>query len=394
MRRKLMDHQNEHRENIEAFQRELLKWYRNNKRSMPWRDIENPYYTWVSEIMLQQTRVDTVIPYFLTFIAKYPTVKDLARGEEEDLLKLWEGLGYYSRVKNMKIAAAEVVKEYGGVFPKDRKTLQTLKGIGEYTAGAIASIAYEQKEPAVDGNVLRVMTRITGNHGDIKLGKTKKEITDQVRRLLPEKDLGDFNQGLIELGAVLCTSAKEPECLICPVSEFCAAFEKNLQGVLPVKGKAVKKRLEKKTVILFTHQDKVFLRKREDRGLLAGLWEFPNVEGHLKGRALEKILTAEDHLLKENLRVQKITRLEDSKAVFSHIQWNLIAYQVDLQRVESGHLKINEDRINEDRINKESEILEVPGEELMKEGRWIPREIIRRDYSIASAFKAYRKEVM
>ncbi len=376
---------------------------------MPWRDIENPYYTWVSEIMLQQTRVDTVIPYFLRFVEKYPTVKDLAKGEEEELLKLWEGLGYYSRVKNMKIAAKEVVEKYEGVFPKELKSLQSLKGIGEYTAGAIASIAYEKKEPAVDGNVMRVMTRITGNHGDIKLGKTKKEITAKVRQLLPEKSLGDFNQGLIELGAVLCTSAKEPDCGICPVSEFCVAFEKNLQGLLPVKGKATKKRLEKKTVVILTHRDKIFLRKREDKGLLAGLWEFPHVQGHLKEPALKNILKRENHIAEKNLKVQNIIRLEDSKAVFSHIQWNLMAYQVNLELRESPEEKhrgkdfkvegnvIEHDNLGESldlRIKEESESMGVSGEDLMNKGCWLSKDLIRRDYSIASAFKAYRKEVL
>ncbi len=384
MRRALIDSQKPNQKNIEAFQRGLLQWYQNNKRTMPWRDIENPYYTWVSEVMLQQTRVDTVIPYFLRFIEKYPTVKDLAKGDDEDLLKLWEGLGYYSRVKNMKIAAGEVMEKYDGVFPKERKELESLKGIGEYTAGAIASIAYEQKEPAVDGNVLRVMTRITGNHGDIKLGKIKREITDGVRKLLPEENLGDFNQGLIELGAVLCTSAKAPDCENCPVSEFCLAFEKNLQGVLPVKGKAIKKRLEKKTVLIFTHKDKLFLRKRKDKGLLAGLWEFPNMEGHLKQEALKEILDREPHLADENLAVENITQLEDSKAVFSHIQWNLTAYQVDLKSTE---VPLEALRTKEDRSS-----YELPKEEVMDKGRWIPKETVRKDYSIASAFKAYRKE--
>ncbi|NBG87260.1 A/G-specific adenine glycosylase [Isachenkonia alkalipeptolytica] len=386
MRRKLIENQKPNRKNIEAFQRSLLQWYQKNKRTMPWRDIENPYYTWVSEIMLQQTRVDTVIPYFLRFIEKYPTVKDLAKGEDEDLLKLWEGLGYYSRVKNMKIAAREVVEKYDGVFPKERKALESLKGIGEYTAGAIASIAYEQKEPAVDGNVLRVMTRITGNHGDIKLGKTKKEITHGVRKLLPEENLGDFNQGLIELGAVLCTTAKAPDCEICPVSEFCLAFEKNLQGALPVKGKAMKKRLEKKTVLIFTYKEQLFLRKREERGLLAGLWEFPNIKGHIKEEALKEILEKEQHLAEENLTVENITRLEDSKAVFSHIQWNLMAYQVNLKSSEGPPEGL--------RIKEDKNYLELPVEEVMDNGRWIPREEVRKDYSIASAFKAYRKEVL
>ena len=415
MRRKLMDGQKHNRKIIEAFQQELLTWYQKNKRTMPWRDIENPYYTWVSEIMLQQTRVETVIPYFLRFIEKYPGVKDLAKAQDEDLLKLWEGLGYYSRVKNMKIAAVEVVEKYGGVFPKDFKNLQSLKGIGEYTAGAIASIAYEQKEPAVDGNVMRLMTRITGNSGDIKLGKTKKEIRDQVRHLLPEKNLGDFNQGLIELGAVICTSAKKPDCESCPVSEFCVAFEKNLQGELPVKGKGIKKRLEKKTVVILTHRDKIFLRKREDKGLLAGLWEFPNMEGHVRIGALEKFLDREYYLEKENLEVQRITKLEDSKAVFSHIQWNLIAYQVELvsgkmdkgkscpktvlqegtmNEYDSVGENDNDEEISCVETKQEGENLDIPGEDLLKKGRWVSKEVIRREYSIASAFKTYRKEVL
>jgi len=307
------------------------------------------------------------------------------------------------------------VEQYDGVFPKDFKSLKALKGIGEYTAGAIASIAYEQREPAVDGNVMRVVTRITGNSGDIKLGKTKKEITEEVRKLLPEDNIGDFNQGLIELGAVMCTSAKKPDCEICPVSEFCVAYEKNLQGVLPVKGKGIKKRLEKKTVVILTHRDKIFLRKREDKGLLAGLWEFPNIEGHLRKGALEKLLDRESCFEKENLEVGKITKLEDSKAVFSHIQWNLIAYQVELVATkkdkEKSHAK---DTLEEDtgseygRVGKtdnteepgqlniieDPELLDIYEEDLMEKGRWISKEVIRQEYSIASAFKTYRKEVL
>ncbi len=386
MRRELMDNQKPNRKNIEAFQQNLLQWYQKNKRTMPWRDIENPYYTWISEIMLQQTRVDTVIPYFLRFIEKYPRVHDLAKGKDEDLLKLWEGLGYYSRVKNMKIAAGEVVEKYDGVFPKNPKELQSLKGIGEYTAGAIASIAYEQKEPAVDGNVLRVMTRITGNFGDIKLGKTKKEITEGVRALLPEENLGDFNQGLIELGAVLCTAPKAPDCEGCPVSDFCVAFDKNLQGVLPVKSKGNKKRLEKKTVLIFTHKDQLFLRKRREQGLLPGLWEFPNVQGHIKEGALKEALDQEPRLIEKNLVVENITPLKDSKAVFSHIQWNLMAYQVDLKYNGAPRQDVG--------IKEDKRGYPLWKEELMNNGRWIPKEEIRRDYSIASAFKTYRKEVL
>lgn len=386
MRRELFNGEKENKKNIEDFQKKLLQWYQENKRRMPWRDIENPYYTWVSEIMLQQTRVETVIPYFLRFVEKYPTVKDLAKGEEEELLKLWEGLGYYSRVKNMKIAAAQVMEKYQGVFPKDRKELQSLKGIGEYTAGAIASIAFEEKEPAVDGNVLRVISRITGNHGDIKLGKTKKKITDDVLQLLPDQNLGDFNQGLIELGAVLCTSAKKPHCHICPVGEFCIAFEKNLQEVLPVKGKAGEKRLEKKTLLIFTYEDRIFLCKRPEKGLLAGLWEFPNSTGHLKEEALKEALDRELPFNKENLRVENITRLKDSKAVFSHIQWDLIAYRVDL--------KVSEAQEKDMRVKEKSPSYEVFLKNLRERGRWVPKEDVRKDYSIASAFKAYRKEVL
>lgn len=393
----------EDKNQILKFQQSLLIWYRKHKRSMPWRDIKNPYYTWVSEIMLQQTRVDTVIPYFQRFIEKYPTVEDLAGAEDEDLLKLWEGLGYYSRVKNMKIAAKEVVEVYKGEFPKDTESLQGLKGIGEYTAGAIASIAFEQRAPAVDGNVLRVMTRITGNKGDIKLGKTKKEITEKVRALLPEKNLGDFNQGLIELGAVICTSGKAPKCLDCPVSRFCTAFEKNLQGEIPVKSKAIKKRLEKKTVLILKYGDKIFIRKREGRGLLAGLWEFPNLEGHLKKPALSRILENESFLKEENLEVYKITRLTESKAVFSHIQWNLIAYQVELGSKESSNKNsavkpprknLSVESGNALRIQEKNPLLQEISKDLLEDGRWVSKEKIKEEYSIASAFKAYRKEVL
>lgn len=260
----------------------LLEWYQKNKRTLPWRDKNNAYYTWVSEIMLQQTRVEAVKPYFERFIKELPNPEALAKCPEKKLMKLWEGLGYYNRVRNMQKAAAEIVEKYGGQLPADYKELLSLPGIGSYTAGAIASIAYQIPVSAVDGNVLRVVSRITLNEEDIMKQSVRKKIEEQLNEIIPESEAGDFNQALMELGAVVCIPNDVAKCEECPLRRMCGAYSLGKVMELPVKAKKKERRIEERTVIVIQDGEKVAIRKREAKGLLAGLYELPNIKGHLK----------------------------------------------------------------------------------------------------------------
>lgn len=220
-----------------GFSRDLLAWYDLQKRDLPWRINRDPYRVWISEIMLQQTRVDTVKPYYRNFMEKFPTIQALAEAPEEDVLKAWEGLGYYSRARNLQTAAREVKANYGGVVPDTPKEIAKLKGVGSYTAGAILSIAYEKPEPAVDGNVMRVFSRLLYMEDDIAKPATRVKFEHLVRQTIPHDRAGDFNQALMELGALICLP-RTPHCLTCPVFDYCLARKEGVQKELPVKGKA------------------------------------------------------------------------------------------------------------------------------------------------------------
>ena len=267
--------------NKEKMTKKLLSWYDANKRSLPWRDHPSPYAVWVSEIMLQQTRVEAVKPYFNRFMQELPTLQALAECEDDRLIKLWEGLGYYNRVRNMQKAARQIVIDYHGEFPDTYEEICSLTGIGSYTAGAISSFAYNLAQPAVDGNVLRVITRITGDDRDIMKQGTRKSIEERLKKVIPKHAPGDFNQGLIELGALVCVPNAEPGCGKCPAFMYCEARKQNRTGELPVRKKPKKRRIEKHTILVFRDHDKIAISKRSGRGLLAGLYELPGVEGHL-----------------------------------------------------------------------------------------------------------------
>ncbi|MCF0133942.1 MAG: A/G-specific adenine glycosylase [Blautia sp.] len=336
----------------------LLEWYEKEKRTLPWRDQNNAYYTWISEIMLQQTRVEAVKPYFIRFTEVLPGIADLADCPEEKLMKLWEGLGYYSRVRNMQIAARQVMSEYGGSLPADYNKLLKLKGIGEYTAGAIASLAYNIAIPAVDGNVLRVMTRVTENHGDIMLPAVRKEIRELVQTLIPEDRPGDFNQALMELGAVVCVPNGPPHCSECPVCVFCEARQKGCQEALPVKSPKKERRIEDKTILVIQDGKYTAIRKRPKKGLLAGLYELPNVSGHIdREQAL-------DYIRRMKLEPLQIEPLEKAKHIFSHIEWHMIAYRIRVASFEEN---------------------KIPGI------HFVDRKESRESYAIPSAFHAYTK---
>lgn len=270
---------------IERIVAPLLEWYPENKRVLPWREQKNPYYIWVSEIMLQQTRVEAVKPYFERFTKALPDILALAVCSEAQLLKLWEGLGYYNRVRNMQKAAKQMIEKYQGELPPDYDALKGLSGIGSYTAGAIASIAYEIPVPAVDGNVLRVITRITADEADIMKQSTKKRIEEQLKKVMPVGHSGDLNQALMELGATVCVPNGVPRCGVCPLYGLCEARKQEKVNIIPVKAKVKPRRIEDKTVLIILDGERVAIRKRPARGLLAGLYEFPNIsENKAPGR--------------------------------------------------------------------------------------------------------------
>lgn len=328
------------------FSRELLLWYRASKRDLPWRRSRDPYRIWVSEVMLQQTRVETVIPYYERFMERFPTAVALAEAPEEEVLKLWEGLGYYSRARNLQAGAREVAELYGGAVPDDKEAVARLKGVGPYTAGAIMSIAFNRPEPAVDGNVMRVLSRYFCLEDDIAKPSTRKKIERLAVLLIPEGAASDFNQGLMELGALVCTP-KSPGCLTCPVMAQCAGRLAGKERELPVKTKAKPPRPELRLAALIVgtgpRAGQVLVRRRPDRGLLARMWELPHIE-LAKGssetalfggnddavhRQLARRLAAE--LMRETgLPVRPLGWREDAEHVFSHIHWHMRVYTAEL----------------------------------------------------------------
>ena len=310
-----------------SFTRAVTDWYVANRRNLPWREDRDPYHIWVSEIMLQQTRVEAVRDYYLRWMEALPDIRALAEAEEEQLLKLWQGLGYYNRVRNLQTAAREIMDQHGGVFPVEFDKIRALKGIGDYTAGAIASIAFDQQTPAVDGNVLRVMSRINADYSDIKAAATKKKVSAQLEELYPEKDCGDFTQGMIELGAMVCVPNGKPQCDICPVADWCAARGAGVQMELPVKAEKKARRIEERTVFFLTcgaleHGGRLAVRKRPAEGLLANLAELPNLLAELTpDQALKQ---AEDW----GCRPTGLTRLAKFKHIFSHVEWHMTGYYI------------------------------------------------------------------
>ncbi len=309
--------------------RPLQEWFRSNARVLPWRAEPRAYYVWISEIMLQQTRVEAVKPYFDRFVRELPDVQALAGCPDDKLMKLWEGLGYYNRARNLKIAANQIVEDYDGVIPSTYEELLKLKGIGHYTAGAIASIAYGQAVPAVDGNVLRVISRVTADSRDIMKQSTKNAmeevlfdmmngVQDGECRLVPQI----FNQALMELGATVCVPNGAPNCPECPWKGLCEARRQEKIGEIPVKSKTKSRRIEEKTVLIIKDGEELALCKRPDTGLLAGLYELPNMRGYLsEGEVLEWVQ-------QQGLVPVRIQPLGNAKHIFSHIEWQMRGYVV------------------------------------------------------------------
>lgn len=336
----------------------LLSWYRREKRDLPWRENRDPYRIWISEIMLQQTRVEAVKPYFFRFFEHFPRISDLAAAPEEELLKCWEGLGYYSRARNIKKAAEILTEKYNGSFPETYEEILALPGIGSYTAGAIASIAFELPVPAVDGNVLRVLSRVTGSFDDILKQSTKKKMEALVSEVIQPGSAGDFNQALIETGAMVCIPGGAPLCSQCPFFTVCAARSQGLTEKLPVKTPKKKRKIEEKTVLLLEYQDKIAIRKRREDGLLASLYEFVNVPGQLSAEEAGALLGQE-------VRPEP---LPEAKHIFSHVEWHMGGYFISLKEMPE----------------------KLPGEE-NGPALFLTWEEIRKEYPVPNAFAAYKK---
>ena len=330
----------------------LLQWYDGSARVLPWREDPTPYRVWVSEIMLQQTRVEAVKPFYQRFLEAFPTVEALAAAPEEKLLKMWEGLGYYNRVRNLQRAAQVVVERYGGQVPASFEELRALPGIGEYTAGAIASIAFQLPVPAVDGNVLRVISRVLARFDNILDPKVKRRMEGEIREILPQR-VGDFNQSLMELGAMVCLPGGPPKCLVCPLQGLCRGYAQGVAEELPVKTKPKPRKKQARTLfLLFSQEGRVALRRRPEQGLLAGLWELPGTEGALSREEAAAWLAA------QGVPVGELSPGPEAKHVFSHVEWHMGSWVA--QNVE-----------------------EVPG------FVWVTREELRREYALPSAFKAF-----
>lgn len=300
----------------------LLTWYDKGRRILPWREEPTPYHVWVSEIMLQQTRVEAVKPYYDRFLKALPDIRSLAEVDEEQLLKLWEGLGYYNRARNLKKAAMTIMSDYGGEMPGQYDELCKLSGIGSYTAGAISSIAFGNPVPAVDGNVLRILSRLRVDDRDILDAKVRKSIEEELRGVMPADRPGDFNQALMELGAMVCIPNGMAKCEECPWNHLCEARKQSRIAEFPKKAPKKPRSIEKKTILVIQDAEKVALHKRPDKGLLAGMYEFPSMEGH---REEEEVI---EYLKQLGLQPLRIRKLEDTKHIFTHKEWHMIGYAI------------------------------------------------------------------
>lgn len=340
-----------YQEIVAAMVTPLCLWYNNNKRVLPWREDKDPYRVWVSEIMLQQTRVEAALPYYLRFLKALPTVEELASAPMEQLMKLWEGLGYYSRVRNMQKAAQVITDQYGGRFPADVKALESLPGIGDYTAGAVGSIAFGLPTPAVDGNVLRVLARLCCDDADIMLPQTKKRVKTALSAVYPlAENCSDLTQAIMELGALVCIPGV-PKCSSCPLQSLCQAKLQGKEQDLPVRNTKKEKKLIERTVFLLVHEGKVAIQKRPPTGVLADMWEFPTVEKYITDDAIPKVM--------EKWCISGAVRpFIHSRHVFTHLVWEMNSYYVCVTKENSGFL-------------------------------WVPFAELKRDIALPSAMKPF-----
>lgn len=342
----------------------LLTWYDANRRILPWRENPSSYRVWVSEIMLQQTRVEAVKPYFERFMKALPDIKALAEASEETLLKLWEGLGYYNRVRNLQKAAIQIEEDFGGRMPEEYEALLKLSGIGSYTAGAIASIAYGKPVPAVDGNVLRVLSRVRMDDRLITDAKVKTSVEQELLEIIPSDRPGDFNQAMMEIGACVCIPNGAPLCDRCPLAGLCMAHEMKTEQEYPKKAGKKPRTVEEKTILILRDENRTAVRKRSEKGLLAGMYEFPSMEGFHTAEEVTAFLA------ENGIRVLRIQPLEDAKHIFTHREWHMKGYMVRVDELELG----------------------CPGE-ASADWLYIEPQETRDKYPIPSAFSAYTKSL-
>lgn len=337
----------------------LMEWYGKNARVLPWRLKPTPYHVWLSEIMLQQTRVEAVKEYYRCFLKRLPTVQDLANVDEDELMKLWQGLGYYNRARNLQKAAKIICEQYDGEFPQEYEQWLALPGIGEYTAGAVVSIAFGKKEPAVDGNVYRIYTRIRADGTDITKTELKKKVRREILDILPDIP-GVFNQALMDLGAMVCLPGGQPLCGSCPLARYCLAHRAGTELHYPVKPVKKPRRIEERTIFLLEYQGSYLIQKRPEHGLLAGLWEFPGQDGYM---APEQVVQGlRDMGVFDAQEACEIELAGRAKHIFSHVEWHMLAYEVHLQ---------------------------TPPSKLQDAGKFSTIQDLQEIYSIPSAFAPY-----
>lgn len=344
---------------IKQFQKDLLDWYDESARELPWRSNPLPYQVWVSEIMLQQTRVEAVKPYFARFMKQFPNMISLADADDVALHKIWEGLGYYSRVRNMKKCAQQCVALYQGNLPSTAKELKTLPGIGDYTAGAIASIAYHEVVPAVDGNVLRVFSRLLVCEDDILSMQTKKKFHDIIQPLMPLDRPDAFNQAVMEIGAMICVPNAAPRCNICPLAKYCLGYQQGKAHYLPIKKSKKPRKIVHKTIIVLAYLNKIGIIQRPETGLLASLYEFINLDEKIAKKELEASLINQGYVVKTS------KKLSSSKHIFTHLEWHMKGYLIACESIPSN-----------------SDFL------------WVDERELRDQYAIPTALKIYREEAL
>ncbi len=346
---------------VADFTGDLLQYYRENKRSLPWREDPKAYHVWVSEIMLQQTRVEAVKPYYQRFLEALPDVEALAKVPEERLLKLWEGLGYYSRARNLQKAARVVAEEYGGILPQEKDQLLKLPGIGPYTAGAISSIAYGRVAAAVDGNVLRVLSRVFADDRDIGRDEVKRDYEALLEQAMSREHPGEFNQAMMEIGAMVCVPNGQPRCEICPLSGFCEAYKSKTQENYPCRAPKKARKMERRTVLILRDEKRIAIRKRPEKGLLAGMYEFPAIEGQVSAQQ------AIEALEEKGIRAVRIQPLEDAVHIFTHREWHMTGFLIRVDELTAY----------------------IPPEGWL----FVKPEEIREKYPIPSAYSAYMKYI-
>ena len=413
----------------------ILVHYDRHKRKLPWRDTGNPYYVWLSEIMLQQTRVEAVKGYFTRFVAELPDIKALAACEEDRLLKLWEGLGYYSRARNLKKAAGQIMAEYNGRLPETKAELLQLAGIGEYTAAAIAAIAFGQPEVALDGNLIRVFSRIWARAEDFSRQTAKNELRTMITAYLPENRVGDFNQAVMDIGALICLPNGRPLCGECPAAHFCRAKAAGEVMRYPLKKEKKSRKIEARTILIIQRGEAVRLCRRGNKGVLAGLWEFPGLSGHCSQEEIRAQLAEEFSVLAAV--TAEIEALPPARHIFSHLEWDMTAYWIYLPEPDMTDMAEESflDCLSATRTEREAEptakaesdlsrfslmpsqelpavaeagviyhsqagaaaAAEAGGQALELASRtaiWADSQMIRRELSLPSAFKLYQQEAL